>query len=57
MAASWNPHISTVPRDHVDENPKNTKERPRVSFAEMLKSRGRHEDARKLDSLHFYGVP
>ena len=49
--------ISTVSRDHLDENPKNTNERPRVSFAEMLKSRGRHEHGRKVDSLHFCSVP
>ena len=57
MAASSIHSIFTVSRDHLDENPKNTNERPRVSFAEMLKSRGRHEDGRKLDSLHFYGLP
>ena len=56
IAASSNPCNSTVSRDHLDENPKNSNERPRVFFAEMLKSRGRPEDGRKLDSLHFYGV-
>ena len=57
MAASSIHCISTVSRDHLDENPKITNERPRVSFAEMLKSRGRHEHGRKLDSLHFCSVP
>ena len=57
IAASSNPCISTVSREHLAENRKNTYERPRVFFAELLKSRGRPEEGRKLDSLHFYGVP
>ena len=57
MAASSIPCISTVSREHLAENRKNTYERPKVFFAELLKSRGRPEEGRKLDSLHFYGVP
>ena len=57
MAASSIHSIFTVSRDHIDEGPKNTNERPRVSFAKLLKSRGRHEDGRKLESLHFLQCP
>ena len=57
MVASSIPCMCTVSRDHFDENPKTTNERPRVFFAEILKSRGRPEDGRNLDSLHFYSVP
>ena len=57
IAASSNPCISTVSREHLTENRKNSYKRPRVFFAELLKSRGRPEEGRKLDSLHFYGVP
>ena len=57
MAASSIHYIFTVSRDHIDEGPKNTNELPRVSFANILKSRGCHEDGRQLESLHFYSVP
>ena len=57
MAASSIHFIFRVSCDHNDEGPKNTNERPRVSFAKKLKSRGRHEDGRKLESLHLYNVP
>ena len=57
MAASSIHCIFTVPRDHIDEGPKNTNELPRVSFAKILEIRGRHEDGRQLESLHFYRAP
>ena len=57
MAASSIHSIFTVSRDHLDEDPKNTNERPRAVFAHMLKTRGRHEHGRKLQSLHFYSAP
>ena len=53
MAASSIHCIFTVSRDHLDEGPQNTNERPRVCFPKVLKSRGRHEDGRKLESLQF----
>ena len=57
MAASSIHCIFTGPRGHLDQDAKNTYKRPRVSFAKVLKSRGCYEEGRKLDSLHFYGVP
>ena len=57
MAASSNPSIFTVSRDHLDEGPKNTNERPRVCFARILNIRGCHEEGRKIESLHFISVP
>ena len=57
MAASSIHSIFTMPRDHLDEGPKNTNERPMVCFPKVLKIRGRHEDGRKLESLQFYDVP
>ena len=53
MAASSNHYIFTVSRGHIDEGPQNTHELPRVSFANILKIRGCHEDGRQLESLHF----
>ena len=44
-------------RGHIHELRKNTNKRQRVFLAEMLKSRGRQEHGRKLDSLHVYRVP
>ena len=57
MAASSIHFIFTVSRGHLDEDPKNTNERPRVCFAKILKIRGCHEEGRKLESLHFNSVP
>ena len=57
MVASSNRSIFTVSRDHLDEGPQNTNELPRVSFANILKIRGCHEDGRQLEPLHFYRVP
>ena len=57
MATSSNHCIFTVSRGHLDEGRKNTNELARVSFAKVLKSRGCHEEGRKLDSLHIYDVP
>ena len=57
MAGSSTHSIFTVSCDHLDEGPQNTNERPRVSFANILKIRRRREDGRRLESLHFYSVP
>ena len=57
MAASSIHYMFTVPRGHLDEGPENTNERPRVCFPKVLRSRGRHEDGRNLETLHFYSVP
>ena len=57
MAASSIQCIFTLPRDHIDEGPKNTHELPRVSFANISKIIGCYENGRQLESLHFYSVP
>ena len=53
MTASSIHCIFTVSRDHVEKFTKVVL----ISFAKILKSRGRYEEARQLDSLHIYGVP
>ena len=55
MAASSIHCIFIVSRGHIDEGPQNTNELPRVSFANILKTRGCHADGRQLASLHFGG--
>ena len=57
MAASSIHCIFTVSRDHIDEGPQNTNELPRVSFANILKSKACHEVGRQLDPLHTYSAP
>ena len=57
MAASSIHCIFTVSRDHIDEGPQNTHELPRVSFANILKIRGCHEEGRQLEPFHINNVP
>ena len=57
MAASSIHFIFIVSCDHIDEGTKSTNELPRVSFANILKIRGCHEDGRQLESLHFQRFP
>ena len=51
------PAVLRCPVNTLQRTENNNYERPKVFFAELLKNRGRPEEGRKLDSLHFYGVP